>query len=82
MSMPESPKKVHMYVRDRHNENNPWSVDNFHDRGWKVRSEDNSKWIVMGPENVRIRNPEHDPDVHDANDPDYPLWLQPEITEE
>ncbi|SBV38298.1 hypothetical protein BN7874_129 [Phage NCTB] len=31
----------------------------------------------MGPENTRIRNPEHDTTAHDADDADYPLWLEP-----
>lgn len=82
-SMPSSPKKILLRVRDRLNVSNPWgSVDNFQDLGWKVRSLDNTRWYIMGPENTRIRNPEHDPDTHAEDDPNYPLWLEPVSKEE
>lgn len=34
-------------------------------------------WIKLTAENTRIRNPAHDPHKHDANDPQFPLWLKP-----
>lgn len=76
MTMPSSTKKIKLRIRDV-NSNRPWSTDNFQQMGWKVRNNDNTSWVVMGPDNTRIRNPEHDSNNHAVDDPDYPLWLEP-----
>lgn len=78
MTMPTSTKKIYLRVRDRLAEVNQFQqVDNFELGGWKVRNEDNTGWIRMGPTNTRVRNPLHDDQTHAVDDPDFPLWLEP-----
>lgn len=80
MSMPESDKKILLRVRNRFS-TEPWAIDNFEGGGWKVRNEDNTSWLRMRPENVRVANPEHDDSIHDPDDSDYPKWLEPIMRE-
>ena len=54
--------------------------DNLNTRGFRVRHKGDDgvyRWILMTSDNTRIRNPEHDPKKHKANDPLYPAWLIP-----
>jgi hypothetical protein len=79
--MPTSSKKVIMRVRDRLS-NSPWALDNFEGGGWKVRNAENTAWVRMSPINTRISNPEHDADVHDPEDTNFPKWLEPIVRED
>lgn len=68
-------RKILLRARDVNNPNNPFSVNNFPTGGWRVRNNTNTGWIRMTPRNTKIRNPDHDPDTHAPDDPNYPLYL-------
>lgn len=68
------PKAVALRVRDVKNVLDPFHVNNFHQGGWKVLS--NNRWIRMVPENTLIRNPDHDPTIHTPDDPDQPYYTK------
>lgn len=76
MTMPTSPKKILMRVRNRLAVDQ-FRIDNFEQGGWKVRNDTNTAWIRMGPTNVRVRNPLHDENTHQPDDENFPLWLEP-----
>lgn len=75
MSMPDSTRLIIMRVRDRL-ASNPWSINNFGYGGWRVRSDDNTQWIRMVPENTRVVNPNY-VEGNPEDDPENPKWLKP-----
>jgi hypothetical protein len=75
MTMPDSTLQITLRIRNRLS-STPWAINNFGWGGWRVRSDDNTQWFRMVPENTRVVNPnyvEGDPE----DDPINPKWLKP-----
>ena len=70
-------KQIILRPRDVRKVSNQFHVNNFHNSGWFVRDPSNTVWVRMTTDNTRIKNPQHDPAVHDPDDPDFPLYLVP-----
>lgn len=69
-------KTVLLRARNVRSLGNPFrNTNNLQNGGWRVRNATNTGWIVMTAKNTLIRNPEHDPDVHAPDDPNFPLYI-------
>lgn len=42
-------------LRVRETSNTPW-IENFSKGGWKVRNDANTGWILMTPDNTKVRS--------------------------